>query len=65
MEIMALFQELVAAGMTLLLVTHEPDIAEHAGRVIEMRDGQIRSDKVHTPVVAVVPAESADEGDPS
>jgi putative ABC transport system ATP-binding protein len=60
---MALFQELVASGMTLILVTHEPDIAEHAGRVIEMRDGQIRSDVRHTPVKAVVP--DAEEGDPS
>ncbi|HWM84344.1 MAG TPA: ABC transporter ATP-binding protein [Kofleriaceae bacterium] len=53
-EIMALFQELVAAGMTLLLVTHEPDIASHAARVIEMRDGRVMSDNVQHPVPAVV-----------
>jgi len=53
-EIMALFQELVAAGITLLLVTHEPDIASHAARVIEMRDGRVMSDNVQHPVPAVV-----------
>ncbi len=51
-EIMALFQELVAGGMTLILVTHEADIAAHAGRVIEMRDGQIMADRTRTPVLA-------------
>ncbi len=58
---MALFQELVAAGMTLILVTHEPDIAAHAARVIEMRDGQVMSDESRTPVPAVVPAAEASE----
>ncbi|HTE53046.1 MAG TPA: ABC transporter ATP-binding protein [Kofleriaceae bacterium] len=62
-EIMALFQELVAAGITLLLVTHEPDIASHAARVIEMRDGMVRSDERHEPVTAVVPPPG--EGDES
>ncbi len=54
-EIMALFQELVAAGMTLILVTHESDIAAHAARVIEMRDGQVLADDRRAPVPAVVP----------
>jgi putative ABC transport system ATP-binding protein len=43
-EIMALFQELSAAGITVLLVTHEPDVAAYASRVVVMRDGRIRSD---------------------
>jgi putative ABC transport system ATP-binding protein len=43
-EIMALFQELGSAGITVVLVTHERAISEHAGRVIEMRDGEIVSD---------------------
>jgi putative ABC transport system ATP-binding protein len=60
-EIMALFQELVAAGMTLILVTHEMDIASHAARVIEMRDGQILADDRRTPVPAVVPPAAAGE----
>ncbi len=38
-EIMALFQELNEQGSTIVLVTHEPDIAEHATRIVELRDG--------------------------
>jgi len=49
LEIMALFQELGAAGITVLLVTHEPDIAAYASRVVTMRDGRIRSDVRQTP----------------
>jgi putative ABC transport system ATP-binding protein len=45
-EIMALLQGLNAQrGMTVVLVTHEPDIAEHAGRIIQLRDGLISSDE--------------------
>ncbi|HXJ23201.1 MAG TPA: ABC transporter ATP-binding protein [Polyangia bacterium] len=43
-EIMVLFQELASAGITVLLVTHEPDVAAYASRVVVMRDGRIRSD---------------------
>src|SRR5919199_4143109 len=45
-EIMALLQDLNARrGMTVVLVTHEPDIAAHAGRIIQLRDGLISSDE--------------------
>jgi putative ABC transport system ATP-binding protein len=44
-EVMALFQELNAQGITIVLVTHEHDIAEYASRVIEVRDGRIRRDE--------------------
>ena len=40
-EIMALFKELNAGGITLIMVTHEPDIAKYAKRTIHMRDGAI------------------------
>jgi putative ABC transport system ATP-binding protein len=44
-EIMMLFEELHAQGNTIILVTHEPDIAEHAHRTIRLRDGHIESDE--------------------
>ena len=43
-EIMALFDELHRLGNTIVLVTHEPEIAEHAERVVTIRDGVIASD---------------------
>jgi putative ABC transport system ATP-binding protein len=43
-EIMALFDDLHAKGNTIVLVTHEPDIAEFAHRIISIRDGQVSSD---------------------
>ena len=48
-EVMALLQELGRTGITVLLVTHEHDIAEHASRVIVMRDGLVLSDERRTP----------------
>ena len=44
-EIMAIFEEIQAAGNTVILVTHEPDIAEHAHRIIRLRDGLLESDE--------------------
>jgi len=43
-EILKLFDELNEQGKTLILVTHDPDVAEHANRAIHLRDGQIESD---------------------
>jgi len=43
-EIMALFEELYRQGNTIILVTHEESIAEHAHRIIRVRDGEIESD---------------------
>src|SRR5690606_30331690 len=40
-DIMALFQELNREGVTIVLVTHEPDIARHTGRIVRFRDGRI------------------------
>jgi len=44
-EIMGLFQNLHRQGNTIILVTHEMDIAQHAHRVIFIRDGKIASDE--------------------
>jgi putative ABC transport system ATP-binding protein len=44
-EIMALFERLYEAGNTLIVVTHEEDIARHARRIVRLRDGLIESDK--------------------
>ena len=46
-EIMALFEKLHEEGNTIILVTHEPDIAERAHRVITIRDGRIESDEMN------------------
>jgi putative ABC transport system ATP-binding protein len=44
-EIMAIFQELNDGGKTIVLITHEPDIAQHARRIVLVRDGKIQSDE--------------------
>jgi len=44
-EIMALFENLYRQGNTIILVTHEHDIAQHAHRIIHIRDGKIASDE--------------------
>jgi putative ABC transport system ATP-binding protein len=44
-EIMGLFERLYQAGNTIILVTHEHDIALHAHRVIHLRDGKIEKDE--------------------
>ncbi len=49
-EILALLQRLNEAGLTIVLVTHEPDIAMHAGRTLTFRDGRLlRDDPVSSP----------------
>jgi putative ABC transport system ATP-binding protein len=45
-EIMALFANLHAQGNTIILVTHEHDIAQNAHRIIHIRDGQVDSDQL-------------------
>lgn len=45
-EIMGLFEHLHQAGNTIILVTHEPDIASHAHRVLSIRDGRIAKDEI-------------------
>lgn len=50
-EIMAIFDNIFKKGNTLVVVTHEEDIANHARRVIRLRDGQVESDKKNEKVI--------------
>ncbi|WP_270934529.1 ABC transporter ATP-binding protein [Falsiroseomonas oryzae] len=49
LEIMALFQELNRAGVAVLMVTHDAEVAEFAGRILRFRDGRLVSDTRHAP----------------
>lgn len=46
-EIMQLFEEIHKLGNTIILVTHEPDIAAHAHRIVKLKDGYIESDELN------------------
>lgn len=46
-DIMHLFEDIYARGNTIIVVTHEEDIAQHARRIVRLRDGRIESDKVN------------------
>lgn len=52
-EIMGLFEEIHKAGNTVILVTHELDIAQHAHRIVRLRDGLIESDVKNDNVISV------------
>ncbi len=59
-EILAIFQRLNAEGRTVIMVTHEHDIAEHAKRIVRMRDGKVVEDvPVHERRNALAPAMAA------
>lgn len=50
-EIMSIFEEIHKMGNTVILVTHEPDIAQHAHRIIRLRDGLVESDEMNNNVI--------------
>ena len=58
LEIMALFDELHRSGQTVVVVTHEPDIAAHCRRTLRVSDGRIVQDSLNPPRVAPAPAET-------
>jgi len=49
---MRVFGQLHGEGQTIVMVTHEPDIATHAARVVVLRDGEIASDTTRSSVAA-------------
>ncbi|MCP4546290.1 MAG: ABC transporter ATP-binding protein [bacterium] len=58
-EIMGILDELHAAGQTIILVTHEEEIAQHASRVIRLKDGEVESDlRVDDTDACIAPSES-------
>jgi putative ABC transport system ATP-binding protein len=57
-EIMGLFEELHKKGNTIILVTHEEDIARHSTRIVRLRDGLIESDTPNSPVTLRIPEEA-------
>ncbi|MFP4691678.1 MAG: ABC transporter ATP-binding protein, partial [Bacteroidales bacterium] len=59
-EIMGLLQDIHNAGNTIILVTHEEDIALHAHRIIRLRDGLIESDEKNMEVVTLEQTKSAE-----
>ena len=59
-EIMAIFQDINDQGHTIVMITHEPDIADHAKRIIVIRDGKIIEDKINKKPVRAIPNKNAD-----
>ncbi len=54
-EIMAIMEDISRHGNTVIIVTHEEDIARHARRILRLRDGLIETDIANTPVLAGAP----------
>ena len=50
---MGIFEKIHDAGNTVILVTHEPDIADHAHRVVRLRDGLVETDKRNENIIKV------------
>ena len=60
-EILQLFDDLHSAGNTIIMVTHEPDVAQRAHRIITIRDGQVSKDEANTPVLPATEPTSASQ----
>ena len=53
-EIMGIFEQIHKAGNTVILVTHEPDIAQHAHRIVRLRDGVVESDTKNENIISAL-----------
>jgi putative ABC transport system ATP-binding protein len=51
-EILGVFKSLHQQGQTIVIVTHEPDVAQHAERTVVIRDGRVSSDKMNREAAA-------------
>ncbi|WP_161888814.1 ABC transporter ATP-binding protein [Pontibacter russatus] len=60
-EIMELFEDLHSKGNTIIMVTHEEDIAKYAHRIVRMRDGLIESDAMNTDIATAARLQTAPE----
>ncbi|HSX09552.1 MAG TPA: ABC transporter ATP-binding protein [Candidatus Saccharimonadales bacterium] len=60
-EVMAIFQNINEKGHTVVMITHEPDIAQHAKRVITIRDGRLVSDTINKHPVKAHPKARTNE----
>lgn len=58
-EIMGLFEEIHKQGNTIILVTHEEDIAQHAHRIVRLKDGLIETDKKNDNIITVAKSKQA------
>jgi len=58
LDVMAILQELGGQGITVVLVTHEPDVAQFATRVVVVKDGRVRTDERRTPKSAAAAREA-------
>jgi putative ABC transport system ATP-binding protein len=54
-EVLAVFDQLNAEGRTVVMITHEPDVAIHAKRVIQLRDGLVIEDRLQAELDALPP----------
>lgn len=61
-EIMALFEEIHRNGNTIILVTHEEDIAKHAHRIVRMRDGLVESDAPNSEIITLAKSLAVESG---
>jgi putative ABC transport system ATP-binding protein len=60
-EIMAMFADLHSAGNTIILVTHDAEVASHARRSVTIRDGRIIGDSLHAATATTTRADSSSE----
>ena len=59
-EIMGIFEQIHKQGNTVIIVTHEPDIAQHAHRIVRLRDGMIESDVQNDNIISALTPHTID-----